>query len=54
VKGRKPHLLVDGLGLVLMVVVHAGNVQEQDGAKRVFERVRGRHPRLRLIWVDAG
>jgi putative transposase len=54
VNGRKRHLLVDVLGLVLMVVVHAGNVQEQDGAKQVLERVQGRHPRLRLIWADAG
>lgn len=53
-KGRKRHLLVDVMGLVLMVVVHAASVQEQDGAKRVFERVRGRHPRLHLIWADAG
>lgn len=53
-KGRKRHLLVDVVGLVLMVVVHAGCVQEQDGAQRVLERVRGRHPRLRLIWADAG
>lgn len=37
-----------------MVVVHGANVQEQDGAKRVFERVQGRHPRLKLIWADAG
>ena len=53
-KGRKRHLLVDVLGLVLMVVLHASHVQEQDGAKQVLERVRGRHPRLRLIWADAG
>lgn len=53
-KGRKRHLLVDVLGLVLLVVVHAASVQEQDGAKRVFERIQGRHPRLRLIWADAG
>jgi putative transposase len=52
--GRKRHLLVDVLGLVLMVVVHAASVQEQDGAKLVLERVRGRHPRLQLIWADAG
>lgn len=52
--GRKRHLLVDVLGLVLLVVVHAASVQEQDGAKRVFERIQGRHPRLRLIWADAG
>lgn len=52
--GRKRHLLVDVLGLVLMVVVHAASLQEQDGARLVLERVRGRHPRLRLIWADAG
>ena len=40
--------------MVLMVVVHAASVQEQDGAKRVLQRVQGRHPRLRLIWADAG
>jgi putative transposase len=54
VNGRKRHLLVDVLGLVLMVVVHAASLQEQDGARLVLERVRGRHPRLRLIWADAG
>jgi putative transposase len=54
VNGRKRHLLVDVLGLVLLVVVHAASVQEQDGAKRVFERLQGRHPRLRLIGADAG
>jgi len=54
VNGRKRHLLVDVLGLVLLVVVHAASVQEQDGAKRVFERIEGRHPRLRLVWADAG
>ncbi len=52
--GRKRHLLVDVLGLVLVVVVHAASVQEQDGAKQVFERMQGRHPRLRLVWADAG
>jgi len=54
VKGRKRHLLVDVLGLVLMVIVHSAGVQEQDGAKRVLERVQTRHPRLQLIWADAG
>ncbi len=53
-KGRKRHLLVDVLGLVLMVVVHAASLQEQDGAKLVLERVQDRLPRLRLIWADAG
>jgi putative transposase len=54
VNGRKRHLLVDVLGLVLLVIVHAARVQEQAGAQRVFERIQGRHPRLRLVWADAG
>jgi putative transposase len=45
---------VDVIGLVLMVVVHAASLQEQDGAKLVLERVKPRHPRLRLIWADGG
>ena len=45
---------MDVLGLVLMVVVHSAGMQEQDGATQVLERVRDRHPRLKLIWADAG
>ena len=37
-----------------MVVVHSASLQEQDGAKLVLERVRSRHPRLKLIWADGG
>jgi len=54
VNGRKRHLLVDTLGLVLMVIVHAANVQDRDGAKWLLEKVKGRFPRLRLIWADGG
>lgn len=31
--GRKRHLLVDTLGLILGVAVHPANVQDRDGAK---------------------
>jgi len=54
VNGRKRHLLVDTLGLLLMVVVHAANIQDRDGAKLVLEKVKGRFPRLQLIWADGG
>jgi putative transposase len=42
------------LGLLLVVVVHAANIQESDGAKLVLRQVLGSFPRLRLIWVDQG
>jgi putative transposase len=39
--------------LILAVVVHAGNIQDRDGAKLLFGRLLGRFPRLKLIWADA-
>lgn len=57
VKGRKRHLLVDTLGLVLMVVVTAASVPERAGAKLVLARlaqVRHQVSRLVIIWVDGG
>jgi putative transposase len=52
--GRKRHLIVDSLGLILAVVVHAGDIQDRQGARLVLERIRGCFPRLRLIWADGG
>ena len=54
VKGRKRHLLVDTLGLLLAVVVTAASVSENAGAKIVFKRLRGGAKKLRLVWVDGG
>lgn len=55
VKGRKRHILVDTLGLLLMVVVHTADIQDRDGAKLVLQRmlVKG-FGRLQLIWADGG
>ena len=52
--GRKRHVLVDTMGLLLVVVAHAANIQESDGAKLVLGKALGRFPRLRKIWVDQG
>lgn len=54
VNGRKRHLLVDTLGLLMIVVVTTACVQERDGAKLVFQRFTGACKKLRLIWVDGG
>lgn len=35
VKGRKRHILVDTLGVLLIVVVHAASIQDRDGARLV-------------------
>ena len=52
VKGRKRHLLVDTLGLLLIVVVHAASIQDRDGARLVLEQIPGRLTRLARIWAD--
>ena len=49
--GRKRHILVDTLGLLLAVIVHAANIQDRDGAKLLFRKIRGHFPRLE-IWAD--
>jgi putative transposase len=52
VKGRKRHILVDTLGLLIAVVVTAAHVQDRDGAKRLLGCLRHWFTRLRLIWAD--
>src|SRR5215212_9921345 len=52
VKGRKRHLLVDTLGLVMAVVVTAASCSDPAGARLLFRRLGGACKKLRLIWVD--
>ena len=54
IKGRKRHILVDTLGLLLMVVVHTADIQDRDGAKQVLQKAKQHFSRLRLIWADGG
>jgi putative transposase len=39
--------------LILTVVVHSADIQDYDGIKLVFEAIRGRFSRLKLVWADA-
>jgi putative transposase len=52
VKGRKRHIFVDTLGLLLGVVVTAASVQDRDGAMSLLTGLRHRFSRVRLIWAD--
>ena len=54
INGRKRHLLVDTMGLVLMVVVHTANIQDRDGARLLLAKAKGLFPRLQRIWADGG
>lgn len=52
VNGRKRHLLVDTLGLVLVVVVTAASRSDPAGARLLFRRLGGAGKKLRKLWVD--
>lgn len=54
IKGRKRHLLVDTLGLILGVIVTPASTPEREGAQAMLGRVLGWFTWLRLLWVDGG
>jgi putative transposase len=62
VNGRKRHIVVEVLGLLLLVVVHSAGVPDRSGGKVTWERlftrikrnIHNRWCRLKLIWADGG
>jgi len=54
VKGRKRHIVVDTLGLLLRVVVHPAHIQDRDGAVLLLCRLTPTFSRLRVLWADGG
>ncbi|MER5908086.1 IS5 family transposase [Streptomyces mirabilis] len=54
VGGRKRHVVVDCLGLLLVVTVTAANVQDRDAAGPLLERLRDRFHKIVLVWADGG
>jgi putative transposase len=55
VTGRKRHILVDTMGLLLMVYVHKACIDERSGAKTLLERAAKKgFSRLRRLWADGG
>ena len=59
--GRKRHIVVDTLGLLLIVFIHSASVQDGNGGfqtlQKLFDRIKhsvyNRWCRLKLIWADA-
>ena len=54
VKGRKRHILVDTLGLLLKAKVLAADVQDRDAAQILLTEIKEQMPLLQLIWADGG
>jgi transposase len=54
INGRKRHIAVDTLGLLLCVLVTAASVQDRDGARPLLEQLATTCRRVRMIWADGG
>jgi transposase len=52
--GRKRHLVVDTLGLLLVVMVTAASVQDRPGGRRILRVLATRFPSIGLVWADGG
>jgi putative transposase len=53
VKGRKRHIVVDTLGLLLMVVVTAANLDDGSYAHWALDELEpGEYPRLKVVFAD--
>ncbi len=52
IKGRKRHIIVDTMGLLLVVLVHAANRHESKTALKLLETLHGQGPRLKRIFAD--
>jgi len=50
--GRKRHILVDTLGLVLLVFITAADVQDRTAARILLGTLATRLRRLRAVWAD--
>jgi putative transposase len=53
VTGRKRHIVVDTLGLLIACVVHPAGIQDYDGIEYVLDKVKARFPRLKKIYADS-
>ncbi len=54
VNGRKRHIVVDTLGLLLEVVVHEASLSDRDGAKLVLKKVHTQFKRIKKVFADQG
>jgi len=54
VNGRKRHIAVDTIGLLLSVLITAAGVQDRDAAKPLLWNLRRAFPSVKLAWADGG
>ena len=52
-KGRKRHVAVDSLGLLLGVIVHAANIQDADSAWNLLKTIKQLYCWLTVVFADS-
>jgi Transposase DDE domain len=54
IKGKKRHILVDTLGLLLHAIVHPADIQDRDGGILLLATLFGMYPFLTKLFADGG
>ena len=54
IKGKKRHILVDTLGLMLHAIVHSADIQDRDGGGLLLKTLFGRFPFVTKLFADGG
>src|SRR5438445_5804906 len=54
INGRKRHIAVDTIGLLLTVLITAAGIQDRDAARPLLWNLRRAFPQIRLAWADGG
>jgi len=54
INGRKRHIAVDTIGLLLTVLITAASVQDHDAARALLWNLRKAFPAVKLTWADGG
>jgi len=54
IKGRKRHLAVDSLGLILAMKITSAAIQDRDAAKSLITLMMSMYQRVQVIWADGG
>jgi putative transposase len=52
IKGRKRHILVDVLGLLLVILVLPANIQDRNGGRMLLKALHSAYPSVTKAWAD--
>src|SRR5260370_34418854 len=54
IKGKKRHILVDTVGLLVHAIIHPADIQDRDGGILLLATLFGMYPFLKKLFADGG